>query len=335
MTEPIATQAPPPAILFVDDEATAVKYFQRAIGALAPVVTGGSVEEGKALLDAHADSLAVLVSDQRMPGEYGNELLRYARERYPHIVRILTTAYSELDQTVEAVNQGQIHRYIKKPWDITALRMELKQALELAGLRKERDQLIREKLSVLQTQTVASRIGMVHALCASLIGPGRFQPVETYLAAVDLAGAGSVDPDWQRMDYADLVRAEAERSGSFGHAVGTRLAQLRAAHAGKGAADAAAVIADALGSEVVRRDGDAVVWTAPATLAEFLAQPVGSPVSAPHAGWLASLLWLEEAGGAVRLVRDGDTIVCRAAPRSESFAADRLAAWIERFSMPA
>lgn len=332
MSEPIATQAPPPAILFVDDEATAVKYFQRAIGALAPVVTGGSVEEGKALLDAHADSLAVLVSDQRMPGEYGNELLRYARERYPHIVRILTTAYSELDQTVDAVNQGQIHRYIKKPWDITALRMELKQALELSGLRKERDQLVREKLAVLQTQTVATRIGMLHALCASLIGPGRFQPVETYLAAVDLAGARNAEPDWQRMDYADLVRAESERSGSFGHAVGTRLAELRSANAGKGAADAPAVIADALGSEVVRRDGDTVVWTAPATLAEFLAQPVGKPVSAPHAAWLASLLWLEEVGGAVKFARDGDTIVCRTGPRSESFAADRLAAWIERFA---
>lgn len=335
MSEPIATQAPPPAILFVDDEATAVKYFQRAIGALAPVVTGGSVEEGKTLLDAHADSLAVLVSDQRMPGEYGNELLRYARERYPHIVRILTTAYSELDQTVEAVNQGQIHRYIKKPWDITALRMELKQALEMSGLRKERDQLVREKLAVLQTQTVATRIGMLHALCASLIGPGHFQPVDTYLAAVDLVGARNADPDWQRMDYADLVRAEAERSGHFGHAVGTRLAALRSANAGKGAADAAAVIADALGSEVVRRDGDTVVWTQPAALAEFLAQPVGSAVSAQHAAWLASLLWLEEAGGALKFVRDGDTIVCRAAPRSESFASDRLAAWIERFSMPA
>jgi FixJ family two-component response regulator len=186
MSEPNTTQAPP-AILFVDDEATAVKYFQRAIGQLAPVVTGGSVEEGKALLDAHGDSLAVLVSDQRMPGEYGNELLRYARERYPHIVRILTTAYSELDQTVEAVNQGQIHRYIKKPWDITALRMEMKQALELSGLRRERDQLVREKLMVLQKQTVATRVGMVHAICASLIGPGRFQPVETYLAGTSLA----------------------------------------------------------------------------------------------------------------------------------------------------
>jgi DNA-binding NtrC family response regulator len=58
------------------------------------VATAGSVQEGKARLDAHAASLAVLVSDQRMPGEQGNELLRYARERYPHIVRILTTAYS-------------------------------------------------------------------------------------------------------------------------------------------------------------------------------------------------------------------------------------------------
>jgi len=332
MSEPIANQTRPPAILFVDDEATAVKYFERAIGAIAPVVTGASVEDGKAMLDAHAGSLAVLVSDQRMPGEYGNELLRYARERYPHIVRILTTAYSELDQTVEAVNEGQIHRYIKKPWDITALRMELKQALELSGLRKERDQLVREKLGVLQTQTVATRIGMVHALCASLIGPGRFQPVETYLAGTELAGARNAEPDWQRMDYADLVRAESERSGSFGHAVGTRLAQLRTQHAGRGAADAVQVITEALGATAVRRDGDTLIWTAPATLSEFLAKPVGEAVSAEHSAWLACLLWLEEAGGALQFAREGEAIACRAGQRAASFAADRLAVWIERFS---
>ena len=332
MSEPNANQAPPPAILFVDDEATAVKYFQRAIGALAPVVTAGSVEEGKALLEAHAGSLAVLVSDQRMPGEYGNELLRHARERYPHIVRILTTAYSELDQTVEAVNQGQIHRYIKKPWDITALRMELKQALEMAGLRKERDQLVREKLSVLQTQTVATRIGMIHALCASLIGPGRFQPVETYLAGTELAGARNVEPDWRRMDYADLVGAESERSGTFGHAVGTQLAALRTRHAERGAADVLQVVAEALGDSTVRREGETVVWTSPSALSEFLAKPVGEAVSAQHAAWLASLLWLEEAGGALQFTREGGTIACRAGARAASFSTDRLAIWIERFS---
>jgi len=331
MSEPNTTQAPP-AILFVDDEATAVKYFQRAIGQLAPVATGGSVEEGKALLDAHADSLAVLVSDQRMPGEYGNELLRYARERYPHIVRILTTAYSELDQTVEAVNQGQIHRYIKKPWDITALRMELKQALELAGLRKERDQLLREKLSVLQKQTVASRIGLVQALCASLIGPGRFQPMETYLAGTALAGARNAEPDWQRLDYADLVGAESQRGGAFGHAVGIKLAELRSRLAGRGAADAAAVLAETLGDATVRRDGDVVTWLAPSTLGEFVGNPVGEAVSAGHAGWLAFLLWLEEAGGALQLQREGDAVAARAGARTESFASDRLAVWIEQLS---
>ncbi|WP_149137432.1 response regulator [Cupriavidus campinensis] len=331
MSELNTTQAPP-AILFVDDEATAVKYFQRAIGQLAPVVTGGSVEEGKALLDAHAGSLAVLVSDQRMPGEYGNELLRYARERYPHIVRILTTAYSELDQTVEAVNQGQIHRYIKKPWDITALRMELKQALELAGLRKERDQLLREKLSVLQKQTVATRVGMVQALCASLIGPGRFQPVETYLAGTSLAGARNAEPDWQRLDYADLVGAESQRSGTFGHAVGMRLAELRGRLTGKGAADAVAVLAETLGDSAVRRDGDTVTWLAPAALGEFVGNPVGDAVSAGHADWLAVLLWIEEAGGALRLQREGDAISARAGVRTETFASDRLAVWIEQLS---
>ncbi|MGO4330706.1 response regulator [Cupriavidus sp. 2TAF22] len=339
MNEPNATQAPSPAILFVDDEATAVKYFQRAIGALAPVVTGGSVEEGKALLDAHADSLAVLVSDQRMPGEYGNELLRYARERYPHIVRILTTAYSEIEHTVAAVNEGQIHRYIKKPWDITALRMELKQALEMAGLRKERDQLVREKLSVLQKQTVATRVGLVRALVASLIGTDRFQPVETYLASAALAGVQNPEPDWLLMDYADLVAAESRRSGGFGFAVAAQLAALRTRFAGRGAGDAVTVLADVLaevpstgeGAAAVRRDGDALVWTRPAALAEYLGEPVKKEVSAQHAVWLAGLLWLEEAGGALKAAREGDVIVCRVAARTTEFSTDRLAVWIEQF----
>ncbi|WGS51679.1 response regulator [Paraburkholderia sp. D15] len=331
MSTTIANQTPPPAILFVDDEATSVKYFERAIGAIAPVVTGASVEEGKRMLDAHAESLAVLVSDQRMPGEYGNELLRYARERYPHIVRILTTAYSELEQTVEAVNQGQIHRYIKKPWDIAALRMEMKQALELSGLRRERDQLVREKLGVLQTQTLASRIGTVHTLCVSLIGPGRFQPMETYLAGTELAGTRNAEPDWQRMDYADLMRAESECSGSFGHALGTRLAELRTRYAGRGAAEAVQVFAEVLGGSV-RGDGDALVWNTPDTLSEFLTRPVGQAVSDEHAAWLAGLLWLEETGGALRFGREGEAIVCRAGARADGFAKDRLAVWIERFS---
>ncbi|MGF6773578.1 two-component system probable response regulator PhcQ [Paraburkholderia sp. GAS199] len=333
MNEAKATQESAPAIIFVDDEATAVKYFQRAIGSLAPVLTGGSVEEGKALLDEHGDRVGVLVSDQRMPGEFGNELLRYASERYPHVVRILTTAYSEIDQTVAAVNLGHIHRYIKKPWDITALRMELKQALELAELRKERDHLVREKLGVLQKQTLGTRIGLVRTLAATLLGPERFGPVEAYLAAAVLADVQTSEPDWLLLDYSDLVAAESHRGGNFGHAVATKFAELRSRRIDSGAAQAVPALADTLETAGIklRRNGDALVWDEPALLAEFLGEPANNAVSTQHAAWLASLLWLDDNGLTLEAAREGDAITLRAVPGKTEFPADRLATWIEQF----
>jgi two-component system, probable response regulator PhcQ len=333
MNEAKATQESSPAIIFVDDEATAVKYFQRAIGSLAPVLTGGSVEEGKALLDEHGDRVGVLVSDQRMPGEFGNELLRYASERYPHVVRILTTAYSEIDQTVAAVNLGHIHRYIKKPWDITALRMELKQALELAELRKERDQLVREKLGVLQKQTVATRIGTVRAMSATLIGPDRFQPVETYLAAAVLADVASSEPDWLLLDYSDLIAAESSRGGIFGHKVAQGLAALRNRQVSGGVGGAVSAVAGTLeeAGAKIRRDGDAFFWDDRPALTEFLGEPASKAVSDQHAAWLAGLLWLDGNDFALEAVRDGDAVAFRPAQRKTDFPADRLAMWIEQF----
>ena len=62
----------PDKILFVDDEAMALKYFERLVGPLAPVITAASVEAGKAILRERGAEIAVLVSDQRMPGERGN-----------------------------------------------------------------------------------------------------------------------------------------------------------------------------------------------------------------------------------------------------------------------
>ena len=98
----------PVKILYVDDEAMALKYFERLVSPLAPVITAGSVEEGRAMLKAHGAEVAVLVCDQRMPGEHGNELLRHAREYYPGVVRMLTTAYSEIGDAIEAINAGEI-----------------------------------------------------------------------------------------------------------------------------------------------------------------------------------------------------------------------------------
>lgn len=320
-----------PLILFVDDEATAVKYFQRAIDSLAPVVTAGTVEEGKRMLDEHAQTLAVLVSDQRMPGGYGNELLHYARIRYPHMVRILTTAYSELEHTVEAVNQGQIHRYIQKPWEISALRMELKQALELAALRKEHAQLLREKLIVLQKQTVSNRIGTLYTLCASLAGSEHFLPVENYLSAAAIVGVTPPEPDWLMMDYSDLVSAEAYRSGQFGHAVCNRLAEIRQRYQGWQGEDGLKLLPEVLaGKAQVSGDGT-VVFFDERNFAEFLETPSDAPVSPQHVSWLAFLIWLHGQGWSLQMTKPETGMQCRLETAAKPVSPARLAAWIDQF----
>lgn len=324
--------ASPPLILFVDDEATAVKYFQRAIDSLAPVVTAGTVDEGKRMLDEHAQSLAVLISDQRMPGGYGNELLQYARAQYPNIVRILTTAYSELEHTVEAVNQGQIHRYIQKPWDISALRMELKQALELAALRKDHAQLLREKLMVRQKQIVSNRIGTLYTLCASLAWPNHFLLLDNYLSAAAAVGVTPPEPDWLLMDYADLISAEAQRSGQFGHAVSGTLSDFRQRYRGTHGDDALRLLPEIFaGKAQVSGDGTAL-FADGRLFAEFLESPSDAQVSAQHASWLAFLILLHGMGRSLQLSKLESGVQCRMAASGAQASPAPLAAWIEQFS---
>lgn len=318
-----------PLILFVDDEAVVVKYFQRAIDALAPVITANSVEEGRRMLDEHAHTLAVLVSDQRMPGGYGNELLHYARTRYPDIVRILTTAYSELEHTIEAVNQGQIHRYIQKPWEISALRMELKQALELAALRKDHSRLLREKMTVRQKQIVSHRIGALHSLCVSLAASPQILPIEVYLAAAAIVGVEAAEPDWLLTDYSDLISAEAHRSGQFGHDVRNKLADIRRRFPDQQGKDVLTLLPEMIEAEI-SADGT-IDFPDRRNFAEFLETPSNAPISSKHAAWLAFLIWLHDSGCSLRLTKPETGVQC-GLYASVTPTPDKLAEWIEQFS---
>jgi two-component system probable response regulator PhcQ len=186
---------------------------------------------------------------------------------------------------------------------------------------------------VLQKQTLATRIGLIRTLSATLIGPERFQPVETYLAAAVLADVQSSEPDWLLLDYSDLVAAESSRGGTFGNMVASKLAELRNRRAGSSAGDVVAAMAETL-EEVgirVRREADALVWDELPALAEFLGEPANQTVSTRHAVWLASLLWLDANDFALEPVREGDSVAFRPTQYRTEFPADRLAAWIEQF----
>lgn len=146
----MATEQSDYSILMVDDEAQTLKYFRRAFEKEFQIFTATSADEGMELLKKESGRIAILVSDQRMPDKRGVELLKYARSEFPEVVRILTTGYTDLEEAIDAVNDGEIHRYITKPWDLSALQLELRQAMQFFLIRKERDELLSEKISAKQ-----------------------------------------------------------------------------------------------------------------------------------------------------------------------------------------
>lgn len=156
------------AVLFVDDEAKARKYFARAFAESHHVICAESVDEAIGLLDDHAGELALLVTDQRMPNRTGIDLIRYAKRNHPHIIRILTTAYADLADAIASVNDGEVYRYIRKPWDLNYLQEEIDKAGKLYLKAQEEKQILLEKREVMYR--VASNIA--HELRTPLTGIG-------------------------------------------------------------------------------------------------------------------------------------------------------------------
>lgn len=148
----------PVEILIVDDEPQAVKYFKKAFGAKYEVLTATSADEAESLVLSGDHNIALVITDQRMPGRSGVSLLNRIRNERPDIVRMLTTAYADLDSAIDAVNKGEILRYISKPWDLRVLEAEIEQAITFYLLKNEYDLLLRDKLSALHRTLLRDRM---------------------------------------------------------------------------------------------------------------------------------------------------------------------------------
>ncbi|HJT25572.1 MAG TPA: response regulator, partial [bacterium] len=155
-------------VLYVDDEEKSLKYFRETFGDKFSIMTASNAEEGFRLLKEHRDGTAILITDQRMPGEKGIQLLEKARQLNPRILRILVTAYSDLETAIDSVNTGAIYKYVTKPWDIPQLEVTLKRGLEFFIVQSERDNLLREKMSVLYNVMLTDRILSLGILAVGL-----------------------------------------------------------------------------------------------------------------------------------------------------------------------
>ncbi len=207
------------AVLYVDDEEKSLVNFTRAFGDDFKVLTAGNAADGFKLIEEHADEIGVLMTDQRMPGENGVWLLERARHLRPHMLRILVTAYADMDAAIAAVNAGAIYKYVTKPWDPVQLEMTLKQSLEFFMVQSERDQLLREKMSVLRNMMIADRIvslgllaaGLSHHIRNSMVAVKTFLELAPMKMAEEKGGDQTLrDPDFWR-EYHHNVQGQIEK----------------------------------------------------------------------------------------------------------------------------
>lgn len=117
------------SIIFVDDEEKAVKYFRKIFEKEFNIISTTDPKEVLDIIDDHLIEIAVVISDQKMPQINGVDLLTLVKERNPNIIRILTTAYANLEDNIAAINKSNVFAYITKPWDVDQVSEVLKRAL--------------------------------------------------------------------------------------------------------------------------------------------------------------------------------------------------------------
>src|ERR1700733_10620841 len=163
MSVPNTPARPGPLVLSVDDERGNRVVFEQSLSAEFNVVTAQHAAEALEMLAVN--DVAVIVSDMRMPAMSGDELLRIVKEKYPQIIRMVVTAYADVEPILRAINEGLVARYIVKPWIRTELVQVLRWAIEAWTFSRDSAALHRRLLETERLATLGSIAGMlVHDL---------------------------------------------------------------------------------------------------------------------------------------------------------------------------
>lgn len=198
-------------VLFVDDEEKALKIFQRAFCDCFDVYTASSAADALETLAREGEHIGVVIADQRMPQRSGISMLSEVRHRYPGKIRLLTTAYTEVDTLVDAINEGAVYSFISKPWDLDKLRAEIFQAINSFSSASEQRALLDWRIEELRQAVLdekAMEIGNVAVNLSHYVGNALF-PVELLISKIeaDLTDqAGPLSEVEGRATYLDFLK---------------------------------------------------------------------------------------------------------------------------------
>ena len=144
-----------PTILIIDDEVRSLESLERILSLDFDVKTATDVGTAREILDQ--EWVQVVLCDQRMPDMSGVEFLKEVRQRWPDVVRMIISGYTDAHDIIDGVNEAGIFQYITKPWHPENLVLTLTNACQLYGLQRENELLAVElKMSPANTFTTTN-----------------------------------------------------------------------------------------------------------------------------------------------------------------------------------
>ncbi|MBC8055772.1 MAG: response regulator [Rhizobiales bacterium] len=201
----------------VDDEPNIVSALRRLLrGSGYRVVTATSGAEALALFER--EPIDLVISDMRMPGMDGAQLLEQVRARWPLATRLLLTGYADVTSSVAAINRGEVYRYLTKPWNDAEIVSTIKEAFERQSLEREKRRLeaLTQQQNAALTELNASLEQKVAARTADLLQANE-KVKKNYLASIkafsnliELRGGQAVG---HARRVADLARRTARALG--------------------------------------------------------------------------------------------------------------------------
>jgi two-component system sensor histidine kinase/response regulator len=126
-------------VLYVDDEVHNLQAFKASFRRDFNIYTANSANQAKLILKQY--SIHVLITDQRMPSVLGTELLAETVKEYPDQIRILLTAYTDVEAIIDAINRGHIFKYLQKPWNNDVLHEAIIEGYEIYDLKEKEKKL--------------------------------------------------------------------------------------------------------------------------------------------------------------------------------------------------
>jgi len=197
-------------VLAVDDEPNILAALRRLFRATGwRILTAGNAQEALALLAL--EPVNAVLSDMRMPGMDGVQLLEKVRLGWPHVARLLLTGQADLGSTISAINRGWLHRYITKPWNDDELVQTLRQVAQIQQLDADKQALERltqqqnDELKALNEgleARVAVRTGEL-ATANDKLKRNYLTSIKAFTALIELRGSAQVGHARQ---VADLAR---------------------------------------------------------------------------------------------------------------------------------